>query len=527
MLSCAMSLSGMADALVLVVYYGALALLVLYGVNCYVLLYLRHRGAAKALASDEAVWRAAATSREPLPTVTVQLPVYNERYVVERLLDAVTALDYPKGRLEIQVLDDSTDETAELVDRLAERHRRRGFDVAVLRRADRSGFKAGALQAGLARARGEFIAVFDADFVPGPDFLRRTVPFFRDPGIGLVQARWGHINSDYSVITRAQTLAMDGHFWVEQPARSWSGLFFTFNGSAGVWRRAAIEDAGGWHSDTLTEDLDLSYRAQLRGWRLKFLPQVVCPAELPVQMSALKTQQQRWADGTIRVARKLLGRVLASDLPAFAKYQAALHLTVYLVYPLMLLVALLSPALPWFGGRLAGREQPVVVSLVFTVSAFGSLSLLLYAQRSLYPDWKRRILFVPSLVIFSTGLALNNTKAVVQALLNVKGSFVRTPKFRIESLADTWVGKRYRSPFGWFSLVEAALAVYFAYGIALLFERGGAHVDPFLAVYVLGFASVGLLSLWEALQAARERRRGAGGGPGGLREGEAVVGPSA
>lgn len=497
-----MASPGPLNGLAVTVYYLAIAGLFLYGMNCYVLMYLQRRHRRAMLRRDEAVWRDAVARRALLPVVTVQLPVYNERYVVERLLAAVTRLDYPRDRLEIQVLDDSTDATTDLLRRLVAAYRREGLDVTLLHRHDRTGFKAGALEAGLAAARGELIAIFDADFVPPPDFLQRTVPFFfEDPRLGMVQTRWGHLNADYSILTRAQALVMDGHFWVEQAARSWSGLFLSFNGSAGVWRRSAIAAAGGWQWDTLTEDLDLSYRAQLAGWRMKFLPQVVCPAELPVQLSALKSQQQRWANGTIRTALKLAPRVVRARLPLAVKYQALLHLSVYMVYPLMLVVALLSPLLPWLGGSSPAGERPLLVNLLFSAATFGSVGLFLQAQRGLHADWRRRMLFLPSLVIFSTGMALNNTKAIIEVFLKLDRSWVRTPKFRIEKHSDTWIGKRYRVPFGWVTLMEALVAVYFGWVIALAVRRGDPLVDPFLVLYLAGFAIVSLLSIWEALGA--------------------------
>ena len=317
--------------------------LFLYGMNCYVLLFLHRRMSTQGLQHEmvrPAVWP---TSPAQYPRVTVQLPVYNERYVIQRLVEAVVRLHYPRTQLEIQILDDSTDETTPLAMTLVEQYRPLGFAITVQHRPHRHGYKAGALAEGLRRATGEFIAIFDADFVPVPDFLLRTLPCFQDPTIAMVQTRWGHLNRAYSRLTRAQAYGIDGHFGVEQTARCGAGLFLNFNGSGGIWRRQAIDAAGGWQADTLTEDLDLSYRAQLQGWRLHFVPEVVCPAELPVQMSGVKSQQHRWAKGSIQTARKLLPRVLRADLPRFTKCQAALHLTNYLVHPLMLWSALMTP----------------------------------------------------------------------------------------------------------------------------------------------------------------------------------------
>ncbi|HWP35058.1 MAG TPA: cellulose synthase family protein [Thermodesulfobacteriota bacterium] len=509
------------QGLVVLAYYLALFVLFLYGINCYVLVCLYRRGRGAALAQDEEVWRRWRPDPARLPVVTVQLPLYNERYVVDRLLEAVTRLDYPRDRLEIQILDDSTDATRAIAARLAARYRREGFDIVHLCRDDRSGFKAGALKAGLEVAKGEFIAIFDADSVPAPDFLLKTLPFFEDPEVGMVQTRWGHINHDYSLLTRAQALAMDGHFGIEQPARAWSGFFLNFNGTAGVWRRAAIEDAGGWHTDTLTEDLDLSYRAQLKGWRLKYLPQVVCPCELPVQMSAFTSQQQRWAKGSIQTAKKLLPAILRARVPLAVKWQATLHLTAYLMHPAMLLVAVVSPLFLWSDGLHSGRDRFVWLAAFFSMATFGPSALFLYAQRLLYADWRRRILFFPTLFVFGTGVALSNTKAIVEALLNVRGAFVRTPKFRIEKPSDTWLGKRYRPRFRWFSLLEAVFALYCAGGVVAFLDRGS--FDPFLGLYAVGFGSVALLSLREALWLPLLSRERGGARPADVQEGGAAV----
>ncbi len=488
--------SNVPVVILLLVYLGALFCLFLYGINCYVMIFLQRRARARMLQHDEEVWKTWDTTNEHLPRVTVQLPIYNERYVIQRLIEAVVRLDYPRDRLEIQVLDDSTDETTAIARPLIDRYRQAGLDITLLHRVKRTGYKAGALKEGLEVARGEFIAIFDADFMPNPDFLTKTLPFFQDPAMAMVQVRWGHINRDYSFLTLAQSFGIDGHFWVEQGARCWSGLFMNFNGTAGIWRRQAIDDAGGWHADTLTEDLDLSYRAQLKGWRMKFLPQVVCPAEVPVQMSAAKSQQHRWAKGSIQTAIKLIPRILKADVPFFTKYQGIFHLTNYMVHPLMLLVAMSSPLLLWFDGFFAVREHLFAAAAFFSVATFGPSSMYLYAQRNLYPDWKRRLRYFPSLLILGTGIALNNTKAILEALLNVDGAFVRTPKFRIEKRSDTWVGKRYRPPIPWLSLVEVLVALYCMYGVSLFIQRGRI-VDPFLLLYTIGFASVAFLSLWE------------------------------
>ena len=478
--------------------------LFLYGMNCYVLLFLHHRVRTQGLRHERAMPQAWQASPPRYPRVTVQLPLYNERYVIQRLVQAVVRLRYPPAQLEIQILDDSTDETTPLAMALVERYRHLGFDITVQHRPHRHGYKAGALAEGLRRATGDFIAIFDADFVPAPDFLLRTLPYFQDPTVAMVQTRWGHLNRSYSQLTLAQAFGIDGHFGVEQTARCGAGLFLNFNGSGGVWRRQAIDEAGGWQADTLTEDLDLSYRVQLRGWRLHFVPDVVCPAELPVQMSGVKSQQHRWAKGSIQTARKLLPRVLQADLPRFTKCQAALHLTNYLVHPLMLWTALMTP---WL--LLVAPVSVLPTHLLMTVgilcATVGPASLYVYAQRQLYADWRHRLRSFPYLLIFGTGIALSNTKAILEALCHMQGTFVRTPKFGIERPTDTWVGKRDRAAFPWLSLGELGLAIYSGYGGYLALRQEAYLLLPFLLLYTLGFAAVAGLSLYEGFQTVSPR----------------------
>ena len=479
--------------------------LFLYGMNCYVLLFLHRRLSAQGLQHEmvrPAVWP---TSPAQYPRVTVQLPVYNERYVIQRLVEAVVRLHYPRTQLEIQILDDSTDETTPLAMTLVEQYRPLGFAITVQHRPHRHGYKAGALAEGLRRATGEFIAIFDADFVPTPDFLLRTLPCFQDPTIAMVQTRWGHLNRSYSRLTRAQAFGIDGHFGVEQTARCAAGLFLNFNGSGGIWRRQAIDAAGGWQADTLTEDLDLSYRAQLQGWRLHFVPEVVCPAELPVQMSGVKSQQHRWAKGSIQTARKLLPRVLRADLPRFTKWQAALHLTNYLVHPLMLWTALMTPWL-LLVAPVSVLQTHLLMTAGILCATVGPASLYLYAQRQLYPDWLRRLRSFPYLLIFGTGIALSNTKAILEALGRRQGTFVRTPKFGIAHPTDTWVGQRDQVAFPWLSLGELGLAVYSGYGGYLALRQEAYLLLPFLLLSTLGFAAVASLSLYERVQTAWARR---------------------
>jgi cellulose synthase/poly-beta-1,6-N-acetylglucosamine synthase-like glycosyltransferase len=367
-----------------------------------------------------------------LPVVTVQLPVYNELYVVERLIDAVCRLDYPRERLEVQVLDDSTDETSEIARRCIDYHRQSGIDIHHIHRRDRTGFKAGALAAGLTRARGELIAIFDADFVPDPSFLEEVVHQFVDPKVGLVQARWGHINQNYSLLTRVQSILLDAHFILEHGGRNRSGCFFNFNGTAGVWRKATIVDAGGWQHDTLTEDMDLSYRAQLRGWQFVFLPDVVAPAEIPVSVNAFKTQQHRWSKGSIQTARKLLPRILASALPLRVKVEAIFHLTANIAYPLMVLLSLLMFPSLVVRFDMGWHEMLLIDVPLFMVATVSVMSFYIVSQREIYADWKNRLKVLPMLLSLGIGMSWNNARAVLEGLFGRDASFVRTPKYRIE-----------------------------------------------------------------------------------------------
>jgi cellulose synthase/poly-beta-1,6-N-acetylglucosamine synthase-like glycosyltransferase len=466
------------------IYVSTAVMLALYGVNSLVtlVLYLHHRRRAPLLPPLTST-----------PRVTVQLPIYNERYVVERLIDAVVGLDYPRDRLQIQVLDDSTDETTAIAQERTAYHRQRGVDVVVTHRTERTGFKAGALAHGLSTATGDFIAIFDADFVPAPDFLRLTVPYFLEqPALGLIQTRWGHINGDYSLLTRAQTLALDGHFVVEQTARQRAGLYMNFNGTAGIWRRACIEGSGGWQGDTLSEDLDLSYRAQLRGWRFLFLPDVVSPAEVPPHVAAFKRQQFRWAKGSIQCLRKLGWAVLTAREPLFKRVQGLIHISNYLAHPLMLLLLLLSLPLMLWGG------VPSLPLAYLSLASVGPPLLYAVAQWALGTGWRRRWTVFPVLALLGTGVALSNTQAVIEALLGRSQSFQRTPKFRLESQSDRWRGKEYVLPFSWLTLGEVALAFYAGITVIVACLRGNVYAVPFLLLYVGGFGYVAALSLWHS-----------------------------
>ncbi len=484
-------------------YLFGLCLLFLYGVNSAVLalLYRRHKVAALLADRELAAKFWENGHHERLPPVTVQLPVYNERYVVERLIDAAAQLNYPHHLLEIQVLDDSTDETTSLVAARVQRHRAAGLDIVHLYRSDRTGFKGGALSEGLKQAKGELVAIFDADFIPPHNFILDTLPFFRqDDRVCAVQGRWGHINQDYSFLTAAQAIAIDGHFAIEQPARAWSRLFMNFNGTGGIWRKEAIIDAGGWQSDTLTEDLDLSYRAQLAGWRMKFLPHLLCPAELPALLSGFRSQQHRLAKGSIQTAMKLLPSIFRSPAAWFTKYQAFLHMTHYLAHPLMVMVILATPLLLRWNWLLPGWRHLWAPLAFLSLATFGPSSLYYYSQRELYHDWHKRFRAMPFLMLLGTGIAVNNTKAVFEAFFGRPNRFVRTPKYRLESQADGWLGKGYRLPLPWTVFVEAGLFLYSGYGLRLALQRGIYPIVPFILLYTMGMGYVAALGLWQALR---------------------------
>jgi cellulose synthase/poly-beta-1,6-N-acetylglucosamine synthase-like glycosyltransferase len=432
------------------------------------------------------------------PHVLVQLPVFNERYVVERLIDAAAALDYPPERLAIQILDDSTDDTAAIAKARVAYHRARGWRMTYHHRADRTGFKAGALAAGLcaAPASVEFVAIFDADFVPPPEFLRCTVPAFQaDARLGMMQARWDHLNAEQSALTRAQALAFDGYFSVDQIARSRAGLLMNFNGSAGVWRRACIEDAGGWQGDTLAEDLDLSYRAQLKGWRFDYSPGVPAPAELPTSILALKRQQFRWAVGSYQVLRKLGPQLLTARMSLFRKVQGFLHITGYVVQPLMLLASLLSLPVVLMRGR-----SPVNLSWLGW-AWLGPVLTGLWGQIMLRRDWPKRMLYYPVLVMIGIGSSLTGTHALWQAITGRRHEFVRTPKFSSASQRES----AYALPLDWTIWGELVLALY-ALATGLLAVERAPGFAPFIFLYALGFGYTAVLGFWQSGGVRRAER---------------------
>ena len=484
------------DWAILVPYFGVLAILSVYGIHRYdtIHTYFKHR--KKALAMQEPPNRF-----EQLPPVTIQLPLYNERYVVERLVEEVVKMEYPKELLQIQVLDDSTDDTHPFAEALCERYRTLGYPIEYHHRTNRHGFKAGALQEGLKTATGEFVAVFDADFIPPADFLMRTVQHFADPTVGVVQTRWTYLNRDYNFLTEVEAVLLDGHFVLEHGARSAAGYFFNFNGTAGILRRAMIEDAGGWQHDTLTEDSDLSYRAQVKGWRFVYIPGVECPSELPVEMHGFQVQQSRWAKGLTQCARKLLPMLLKADLPKRVKFEAFMHLTPNISYPLMVVVsALMLPVMivrfymGWF--QMVFLDLPLIAASFWSISAF-----YVVAQRELYPKtWKRTFLLLPMLMAVGVGLTVINTRAVLEALFGVETAFVRTPKFAIGGARMNLENKKYRARSGWLPYAELAIGTYFVFMVAYAIETYNYLTVPFLLLFVGGYYWAGLATLYQEYQ---------------------------
>ncbi|MEM9857053.1 MAG: cellulose synthase family protein [Bacteroidota bacterium] len=426
------------------------------------------------------------------PKVTVQLPIYNEKYVVERLIDAVCKFDYPSELLEIQVLDDSSDDTLIIAERKIQEWSEKGIDIKHVRRADRSGFKAGALEYGLNIAKGDYIAIFDSDFLPEPDFLKRTISEF-DEGIGLVQTKWGHLNRDYSLLTRLQAFGLDAHFSIEQSGRSHAGSFINFNGTGGVWRKETIIDAGGWSADTLTEDLDLSYRAQIKGWKFKFLEECVAPAELPVIMPAIKSQQYRWNKGAAETAKKNLAKVFKSKIKLTNKVHAVFHLFNSSVFVCLLLASILS--IPMLFIKDANPELSLLFDLgsIFLLGFFSIAFFYWVSSKAAFKDNAKKQYFrvFPMFLVVSMGLSLHNGLAVLEGLLGVKSPFIRTPKFNITHKKESWKGNVYIKPsFTFLTFLEGLLCLYFLGGIAAGIYLHDWGLLIFHVMLSLGFGSV-------------------------------------
>ncbi|MBV8352415.1 MAG: glycosyltransferase [Verrucomicrobia bacterium] len=466
-----------------------------YGIHRYSIIYLYFK--------NRHCKPAAASRFAELPVVTVQLPIYNEVHVVERLLKAISEIDYPRDKLEIQVLDDSTDETRSMTERTVAKLRARGYDAVVLRREDRVGFKAGALDYGFQKAKGEFFFILDADFVPPPNILRESIQHFADPKVGMIQTRWGHINRSYSWLTRAEAILLDGHLVLEQTARSRTGRFFNFNGTAGLWRKSCIRESGGWQHDTLTEDLDLSYRAQLRGWKFVFLADIVTPAELPVDIDGFKSQQHRWTKGSIQTCKKVLPRIWSSQLPLFIKVEATAHLTANFAYLLLaFLCVLLHPSSAGASSAAAGGvARMLLIDLpIFVATTVSAAVFYLCAQRELYPkDWKREIWFFPFVLALGIGLSINNARAVLEAMFNRRSDFCRTPKYGIERSKQRWQDSRYAAVRTVIPLIEFIFAGYFTYFVFHAFQNHEFLSVPFLMLFQIGFAYVACGSIWQRM----------------------------
>ena len=472
---------------IVVLYFTVLTILAIFGTHRYYLvyLYLKNR---KNVATPRSTFA-------PLPKVTIQLPMYNEMYVAERLIDAVIKMDYPRDLMQFQVLDDSTDETVRIAARRVEQYREQGFDISYIHRSNRKGFKAGALEEGMKTASGEFIAIFDADFVPNKNFLKNSIHFFTDPGVGMVQMRWSHLNRGFSLITNLQSIFLDGHFQIEHTARNRSGRFFNFNGTAGIWRKTAIIDGGGWQHDTLTEDLDLSYRTQMKGWTFIYLPDYSVPAELPVDVVAFKNQQHRWAKGSIQTAKKLLPIIFRSKLPLRVKTEAFFHLASNMAYLLMvplsmaiLPVVILRRNLNW--NQMILLDVPLFLLSTASVGAFYVIS-----QKELYSNWTSCFKYLPLLMGLGIGLSINNSFAVVEALANKESEFVRTPKFGIENKREDWTRKKYKGNKKMLiPIIELILGIYFTCTVIISIMEGIWLTLPFLLLFQYGYLYISFLS---------------------------------
>ena len=499
------------DTSLLVPYFVVMIILAFYGIHRYQLVWLYYRNRKNAAKWDEPPARFAPAE---LPFVTIQLPIFNEQFVIDRLIDACCRLDYPRDRFEIQVLDDSTDETVMVAQQIVERYAS-GFGamepqpIHYLHRTNRHGYKAGALDKGLDVAKGDLIAIFDADFVPQSEWLMQVVHHFAEPEIGMVQTRWTHLNRNYSFLTQVEAILLDGHFVLEHGGRSRAGVFFNFNGTAGMWRRNTISEAGGWQHDTLTEDTDLSYRAQMAGWKFKYLQDVECPAELPIEMTAFKTQQARWAKGLIQTGIKILPRVMRSEKPFHTKLEAWYHLTANISYPLMIILStLLMPAMiirSW-----QGTTQMLLIDLpLFMASTMSVSSFYLVSQKELFPrSWGRTFLYIPCLMALGVGLTITNTKAVLEALFGMKSAFARTPKYRVNKKGERSQAKIYRKRLGVVPWIELAIGCYFAATVWYAVTSENYFTVPFLLLFVFGYWYTGLLSL---LQGRFERLSSRGG----------------
>lgn len=486
------------SAIILTLYFCSGIAIMTYAVNCYVMLWLHKRKKECVLEQYSGVEKLFSVEIDTnAPIVTTQIPIYNEYNVIERCLKAVCEIDYPKDKHEIQILDDSNDATSGLIDLKVIELRKEGYDISVFRRKNRVGFKAGALAEAMVVCKGEYIAIFDADFKPEADFLKKVMPhFLNDKKTALVQTRWEHLNKNKSILTQAQAIGIDGHFTIEQSARCWNGLFMNFNGTAGVWKKEAIESGGGWECDTLTEDMDLSYRVQLKGWKTVFLPNVSVPAEIPEDMRAFKSQQFRWAKGSIQTAIKLFSSILKSDAGLFKKVQAWFHMTHYLIHPFMTLMSILAlPAL--LMSDLAMHKTLyyfLMISLAFSIMAPNALYCASIYSLKKDKNWWKRLKYLPALTVIGVGVAVNNTRAVIEAIIGKESAFIRTPKSGDQKVV------RYKVKLDKTMFVELGLGLYSMLSLYLFYNEGKYMISPFMAVYSIGFTYVGLRSMFETLK---------------------------
>ncbi|MBN1637950.1 MAG: glycosyltransferase family 2 protein [Ignavibacteriales bacterium] len=476
------------DEIILFVYFFSLLILLLFSSHGFIMLFYHNKYARNVPKPLDDV--------DCADIVTIQLPLYNELYVVRRLINSICSIDYPKDKIEIQVLDDSTDETVNIVEKVVKEKQALGFDIQHIRRDNRVGFKAGALKEGLKTAKGKFVAIFDADFMPKPDFLKQTLRYFSSPKVGMVQSRWEHLNEDYSMLTKVQALALNGHFVIEQSVRNKAGFFIQFNGTAGVWRKECIEDAGNWHTDTLTEDLDLSYRAQLKGWKFIYLRDFTTPAELPLEMNALKAQQFRWTKGAIETMKKTLPLVWKSKVSLRIKLQGTFNLTNNFVFPFILMAGILNVPLifiknsgPW--GNIFN------LMAIFVLAFVSSFLFYFYAQKDVHTDWRKKIVYFPLFMAGSMGMALNNTRAVIEGLLNRKSAFIRTPKYKVMKKGDSFTKNKYfkNTKVDKSAIIELMLAFYCLIGVVASIYFLEVAAIPFHLMFFLGFSLIAVLSL--------------------------------
>ncbi len=490
------------ETIILITYIGSLTLLFFFASHGFSMIYLYFKTFNKRTEDiNEKDFEI-----KDYPFVTIQLPLYNEKYVICRLIDAALRIDYPKNKLEVQILDDSTDDTKDIIETHIKKYKELGYIVNHIHRSNRQGYKAGALKEGLKVALGEYVAIFDADFIPRKNFLKRTIPYFlKNDRIGLVQTRWEHLNRDYSILTKTQAIALDGHFVIEQAVRNRAGFFINFNGTGGVWRKSCIEDAGNWEADTLTEDLDLSYRAQMKGWELKYLVNFTSPAELPADINALRSQQFRWTKGAIETAKKIYPKVLKSNLPFREKIQSFIHLWSNIAYPFILIAALLSPLVTII--KETGEYDDVYKFMSFFIFAFvSSMMFYLYSQKDIYPDWQQRIIYFPVFMMGSMGLAVNNTKAVWEGLINKKSEFVRTPKYKIVDENDTVHDKKYHAKkIPIIAFIEGILSIYLFTGVGISIYYAQIASIPFQLMFALGFGTISVLSIKQVVSHNRAK----------------------